>query len=108
MIPVERDRSHDLGDILVADSGLRPFWDKLESGISVKIFRTGFAIYRDKGWIASCEDHFEDEFKGLTARAARDARVKEAVIYANKYLEQTADAGLYDDGRQTNFSQRPN
>jgi hypothetical protein len=107
MIPVERDRSHDLGDILVADSGLEPFWDKLESGISVKIFRTGFAIYRDEAWLASFEDHFENEFRGLTPRAARDARVTEAVSYANRYLEQTSDAGLYD-GRKTDYSKRPN
>ncbi len=106
MVPVDRDRSSDLGDILIADSG-EAFWDKTESGVSIKIYRTGFAIYRDEGWIASTEDHFVDEFKGMTSRAAKDARVAEAIIYANKYLKQTSDAGLYD-GTKTEFSQRPN
>ena len=106
MVPVDRDRSSDLGDILVADSG-ESFWCETQAGVKIKIFRTGFAIYRDEGWIASTEDHLEEEFKNMTKRAAKDARIAEAIIYANKYLKQTSDAGLYD-GSKTEFSQRPN
>ena len=105
MIPVGR-YTFEEGDILVADSD-EPFWGSGEGGTMLKFFRTGFAIFREQAWIASTHDYFVSEMGPLTKRGARDFRIKEALEYGQKYLQQTADAGLYDDGRKESFSKRP-
>ena len=86
------------GDVLVADSG-EPFWGNTEAGVRCKFWRTGLSIYRDKNWIASTHDTMVEELISYSQRGAKDFRIKEALEYAKKYLEQTHEAGLYDGDR---------
>ena len=102
MVPIGRFTFEE-GDILVADSG-EAFWGKGEGGSMFKFFRTGFCIFRDKAWIASTNDCFESDQGPRTQRGFRDFRIQEALKYGQKYLQQTAEAGLYDDARKESFS----
>ena|SRR5690554_1996935 len=97
MKPVVRvEEKH--GDILIADSG-EPF---LEDG-ELK-YRTGFAIEREKAWLAAYQDYQWNEFPDRTLAGKQEARVNEALAYARMYLAQTKAAGLYDGGKNS-FSQ---
>lgn len=99
MRPIARvEEAH--GDILIADSG-----EVVNEGGSM-FYRTGFAIERDKAWLASYHDYDWLEFPNLTLRGKQQARVNEALSYARKYLAQTHEAGLYDGGKS--FSQPVN
>jgi len=97
MIPVGR-YTFEEGDILVADSE-EAFWGSGEGGSMFKFFRTGFCIYRAENWIASTNDYLEAEAGPRTKRGFRDFRIREALEYGQKYLQQTFEAGLYDDAR---------
>ncbi len=103
MKPYYRDRSGKHGDILYADS-----FDLINDPPSVqgyeKFYRTGFCIYRDKAWIASCEEYAPDSFPRLTAAGKQEARVAEAVKYARKYLEQFVKIKLFSPDDTTSFS----
>ena len=105
MIPVGR-YTFDEGDILVADSD-EAFWGAGEGGTMFKFFRTGFSIYRERNWIASTHDYFESEQGPRTKRGFRDFRIKEALQFGQKRLQETVDAGLYDYDRKESFSKRP-
>ena len=102
MVPVGR-YTFDEGDILVADSG-ESFTGKTSEGVYLNFFRTGFCIHRDKNWLASTHDYLASEMGPRTKAGARAYRIKEALEYAQKYLRQTFEAGLYDDGRKADFS----
>ena len=102
MVPVGR-YTFDDGDILVADSD-ESFYGETEDNVSLKFFRTGFFIYRGKNWLASTHDYLVSEMGPRTKRGARDFRIKEALEYGKKYLQQTLDAGLYDANRKNDFS----
>ena len=95
MRPVGRFRCDD-GDILIADSD-EPFFGQTETGVSIKFWRTGFSIFRDKNWIASTHDTMVDELCAYTSSGAKNVRVNEALEYGKYYLQLTLEAGLYDD-----------
>ena len=102
MVPVGR-YTFDDGDILVADSA-EPFYGKTEHNVYLQFYRTGFCIYRDKNWLASTHDYLVSEMGPRTKRGGRDFRIREALEFGKKYLQQTLAAGLYDDDRKNNFS----
>jgi hypothetical protein len=95
-------------DILVADSG-EPFVGANDKGIIGRWYRTGYAIdQQDKTWLASFHDYPAADYDLLSRAEGQKRRVNECLEHAKKTLNQTAAAGLYDDGRKDSFSIRPN
>lgn len=95
MQPYDRDRDSQHGDILIADSFRLIDYPPSERGYE-KFYRTGFCIYRDKAWIASCDEYRPDEFPDMTFAGKQEERIKDVLKHAREYLAQFVEHKLFD------------
>lgn len=79
-------------DILIADSG-EPIVSE-----GKQVYRTAFAIDRDKTWLASTAETsvIDPEMLARTPRGAQEYRVNEALAHARRAISETHATGLYD------------
>ncbi len=104
MKPYTRDRNGEHGDILIADSFCLISDPPSERGYE-KFYRTGFCIYRDKAWIASCDEYAPDEFPSETLAGKQKKRINEVLKYAREYLAQFVEHGLFNPDDKKAFNE---
>ena len=100
MKPYDRFRDDPNGDILIADSFCLISYPPSKRGYK-KFYRTGYCIYRDTAWIASCDEYAPDEFSSESLAGKQKKRTDETLKYARDYLAEFVKRNLFnpDDTR---------